>query len=791
VVRTPPPPRTDAEAAVLEGTVMRVTFENDDTGFRVLRVRPDGAQGATKTLIEPDGMVTIVGRFPAVTRGEHVRAVGKIERDPRHGAQLRADIVTSTLPTTPAGIERYLAGGVVKGIAKKTAQKIVQRFGTTTIHVLDHEPHRLREVQGLGARAEVLAKAWKEQRAVRELMVFLSALGVSPALAQRIHKRYRDDALSVVKGSPYRLALEIWGVGFKSADAIARAVGIAPDDPHRAGAGVLHVLQALAEEGHTTTPRAMVAERTARLLDAGNEGDARPEDVVDAATVARVESAIDMMMREGHVVDTHPTSGSAGREGIAHAPLAAHEAGLAAAILRLLAGDAKARATPTVLPGAQAAMTQFEKATGITLAPAQRAAIELVARAPFAVVTGGPGVGKTTVVRAILSLLEMARLKTVLAAPTGRAAKRMAEATRKEATTIHRLLEVDPRKQKFTRDADRPLEIAALVVDETSMVDVPLAHALLSAVPTGARVVLVGDVDQLPSIGAGAVLRDVIDSGVVPTVRLTEVFRQASASRIIEGAHAILRGDDPRPSGALGGGGPTHAAGELFLVERNDPEEAARTIGDIVETRIPRAFGMDARKDVQVLVPMVRGSVGTRALNADLQARLNPLPTGGLEVRRGQTLFRVGDRVMQTRNDYDRDVFNGDVGFVSAIPTATAEPEEPALGDKEKTTEPRLIVRLEEGREVIYGDEHLDELVLAYACTVHKSQGSEYPAVVIGLVNQHYVMLARKLLYTAVTRAKKLAVIVGSRWALREAVRDARGEDRRTTLAARLRAARS
>ena len=786
-MRTPPPPRADADATVLEGTVARVTFENDESGFRVLKVRPDGTHASTTALVEPDGLVTIVGRFPAVTRGEHVRAVGKVERDARHGAQLRADIVTSTLPTTPAGIERYLAGGVIKGIAKKTAEKIVRKFGAQTIHVLDHEPERLREVAGLGARAPALAKAWKEQRAVRELMVFLSGLGVSPALAQRIHRRYRDEALTIVKSSPYRLALEIWGVGFKSADAIARAVGIAPDDPHRAGAGVLHALQGLAEEGHTTTPRGLVSERTARLLDGGVEGEGRGDEPVDAATVRRVESAIDALMLAGHVVQTG--------EGIAHAPLAAHEAGLAAAILRLLEGDPVARETPRILLGVAAAIAQFESATKITLAPAQRAAIELVARAPFSVVTGGPGVGKTTVVRAILALLETARLRTVLAAPTGRAAKRMSEATGKEATTIHRLLEVDPRKQRFTRDRDRPLEIGALVVDETSMVDVPLAHALLSAVPTGARVVLVGDVDQLPSTGAGAVLRDVIDSGVVPTVRLTEVFRQASASRIVEGAHAILRGEEPRPSGALGvSDGTTRAGGELFIVERNDPEEAAKTIGDIVETRIPRAFGMDPRREVQVLVPMVRGSVGTRALNADLQSRLNPLSPGGLEVRRGQTVFRVGDRVMQTRNDYDRDVFNGDVGFVREIPTPTvAKASEPAdetpTGDEKPAPEPRLIVRLEEGRDVTYGDDDLDELILAYACTVHKSQGSEYPAVVIGLVNQHYVMLARKLLYTAVTRAKRLAVIVGSRWALRQAVQDARGEDRRTTLATRLRGA--
>jgi exodeoxyribonuclease V alpha subunit len=478
----------------------------------------------------------------------------------------------------------------------------------------------------------------------------------------------------------------------------------------------------------------------------------------------RVSGAIDALIASRLAVEEI--------EGIAHRPLAEHEAAIAGHVHRL----ANAERARRPLDGVAHAIERFEATTGVTLAPAQRDAIGLVARAPVAVITGGPGVGKTTLVRAVLSLFDAAKLTTVLAAPTGRAAKRMSEATGLEATTIHRLLEVDARSMTFVRDEGAPIDAGAVIVDETSMVDVPLAHALLRATPTGARVVLVGDVDQLPSIGPGAVLRDVIESGVVPTVRLTVVFRQAGASRIVAGAHAILRGEEPTPSGAMGGARaqPHSANGELFVVERGEPEEAASTIAEIVESRIPRAFSLDPRRDVQVLVPMVRGTVGTRALNADLQARLNPPRDGVSEARRGQTIFRVGDRVMQIRNDYDREVFNGDVGFVASV---RAHDEEG----------PRLMVRLEEGREVPYDDDDLDELVLAYACTVHKSQGSEYPAVVLGLVNQHFVMLARKLLYTAVTRAKKLVVIVGSRWALREAVRDARGEQRRTTLQRRLR----
>jgi exodeoxyribonuclease V alpha subunit len=749
------------EADVVEGTVVRVTFENDETGFRVVRVRPLKSKHVGALFREPrtrdsEELVTIVGKFPAVTPGENVRAVGKFERDARHGDQLKADVVTAVAPTTKAGIARYLSGGAFKGVGKQTAKKIVDRFGTDTIRVLDQEPHRLIEVTGLArARADALAKTWRDQRVVRELMVVLASLEIPAGLAHRIHKKYGERALEIVRTSPYRLAIEVWGVGFKSADAIARQVGIAVDDPHRAQAGVLHTLATLAEEGHTATPRELLVERAARILDPSAPTDTRnAQEPPDAKFVEGARRAIGVLIASGLAVEEP--------EGVAHAPLAAQEAGLAARLRALLEA-----ASQRPLTGIDRAIAEFERTKIIALAPAQRAAIELVARAPVAVVTGGPGVGKTTVVKAILSLFEGARLRTALAAPTGRAAKRMNEATNHAATTIHRLLEVDPRKGRFTRDEVTPLEIDALIVDESSMVDVPLAHALVRAIPSGARLVLVGDVDQLPSVGPGSVLRDAIQSGVIPTARLTEVFRQAGSSRIVQGAHAILRGEEPSPSPPNKMTG--SPAGELFIVERDNPEDAARTIVDIVEQRIPKAFGLDSKREVQVLVPMVRGAVGVRALNAELQARLNP---SGAEVRRGPNIFRIGDRVMQMRNDYDREIFNGDVGFITAV-----DPESGAL-----------TIRLEEGREVAAEDDELDELSLAYACTVHKSQGSEYPAVVIGIVNQHYVMLARKLFYTAITRARKLVVIVGSKWALREAIRDARGEERRTTLARRLRA---
>ena len=742
------------DAIVLEGTIERVTYGDEVTGFHVVRVRPDAPRArldlAGARLVSPDGLVTVVGKMPNVGPGERVRAVGVREVDPRHGAQLRASIVTSSPPTGAAGLRRYLASGAIKGIGGKTAERIVEHFGAATLEVLDHAPERLAEVPRLGgARARKIAAEWRNQRVVRELMLVLASLDIPQALAGRIRARYGDDAIEVVRRSPYRLALEVSGVGFKTADVIARKAGVALDDPQRVQAGVLHAIATFTDEGHTASPRALLADRAHTLLAEVREGQAAP-----VGLAAAVEAAIDALLAARLLVEAP--------EGLVHAPLDAEEAALAQRLVALLADRDRAP-----LDGVDEAIGAFEAAVSMRLAPAQRDALTLVADNPVAVVTGGPGVGKTTVVRAMLALLGRG-LRVALAAPTGRAAKRMSAATGSEATTIHRLLAIDPRTRRFRHDEATPLDLDAVIVDESSMVDVFLAHALVRALPRHARLVLVGDVDQLPSVGPGAFLRDVIASGVVATARLVDVFRQAASSKIVAGAHAILHGELPEPSEPSRAKAP---AGELFVIERGEPDEAARTIVEVVERRLPRAFGLDPRRDVQVLVPMVRGAVGTRALNLELQARLNP---DGLAFVRGGTSYRVGDRVMQTRNDYEREVFNGDVGEVASVRAEEAEG-------------PAVEVRLEDGRLVAYDDDELDELVLAYACTVHKSQGSEYPAVVIGLVNQHYMMLARKLLYTAVTRGRKLVVIVASRWALREAVRDARGEERRTTLARRLR----
>jgi exodeoxyribonuclease V alpha subunit len=724
-----------AEEITVEGEVERVTFESATSGFRVIKIRIEGRKDR----------LAVVGSFPPVPAGARVRVRGRLVVDKRHGEQLSAEAVTELTPTTQKGLVRYLASGAIKGIGPKTAERIVDTFGDETLRVLDEEPHRLAEVSGLGGRrAAQVAKAWAEQKGLREIMVFLQAHGATPALAARIHKRYGADAATVVARQPYRLAMEVWGIGFGTADRIAQGLGVAKDAPERVQAGLLQATTDESEAGHVHTPKGDLFLRAAALLDLPRGMDDVPDD--DAR--ALLERALTALVADGHLA----TDERDGATNVYAAPLWHAERRVAKRLAAL------ARGVPRPLDGAERAIARFEQRGGQALALEQRQAVLLAAKAQALVVTGGPGVGKTTVVRALLALFDHAGLVTRLAAPTGRAAKRMSEATGREAQTLHRLLEFEPARAVFKRDAKNPLDADVLVVDEASMVDLPMADALLQAVGAGTRLVLVGDVDQLPSVGPGAVLRDVIASGVVPTVRLVHVFRQSKQSLIVENAHRINAGDLPETSAADAPGA------DFFVVERKDPEQARATVVELVSRRIPQRFGLDPLRDVQVLVPMHRGEAGAAALNAALQEALNPLGKPA-----GRNL-RVGDKVMQLKNDYDKDVWNGDVGVV-----AGADEDGP------------VVVRFEDGRSVEYAPEDTEDLALAYACTIHKSQGSEYPAVVVVLLTSHFVMLSRNLLYTAVTRGKRLVVLVADGRALRVAVREDRRGERRSSLAQRLR----
>ena len=720
---------TSAREEILEGTVLRTTFENDETGFRVLKVEIEGRP-------EP---LPVIGVFPRATPGSRIRASGNYENDGRHGAQFRARTLTELSPATLVGLERYLGSGVIPGVGVRYASKIVAHFGDKTLQILDESPRRLTEVAGLGKRrAETIAQMWSEQRAMRETMVILQSFGLSFRLAQRVVKRYGNLAATVVSAQPYRLAIEVSGVGFKTADRIAQQSGIALDSPERAQAGLLQVLRDDLDAGHTYLAQGIALERGLALLELGS-GD-----------VLLLESAMHALLAAG-LIDRAP------RDTEVLVALA-HAAGAEERLAKHLARIVSQKVTP--IASIEPALQSFEKARGFSLAEEQRSAIAMAAKAPAAVITGGPGVGKTTIVRALLALFAQTKLRMALAAPTGRAAKRMTETTGYEATTLHRLLEFEPRSATFVRNAGNPLELDVLVVDESSMVDLLLAEALLGALKSGTRLFFVGDVDQLPSVGPGAVLRDIIDSRVMPCARLGTIFRQASASLIVTNAHRINQGQLPRL--AMPG-----ELADFFIIERTDPEHALATVLELVSNRIPNRFGYDCVRDVQVLTPMNRGAAGTIALNAALQTELNPRGRG---IERGGRTFRVGDKVMQLRNDYDRGVYNGDVGFVLGIP---------------REDEAGLTVRFDD-RDVDLDRRAIEDLSLAYACTVHKSQGSEYPAVVIPFLTSHYMMLSRNLLYTAVTRGKNLVVLVCDPRALSIALAEDRRDERRTRLAERL-----
>ncbi len=713
-------------AITLTGEVERITYESDATGFRVLKL------GSLEGPAGKRGSVTVVGMLPPVGSGTRVRITGDFRQDPKHGEQFRADTLVTLAPETLVGLERYLGSGLIPGVGPAFAKRIVSAFGMESLTMLDHEPDRLKLIPGMGERrVEEVKKAWASQRAVSNVMLLLQTHGASPALAVRIHKHYGDSAARIVQESPYRLAMEVRGIGFKTADRIAKSLGIAGDHPERVQAGVLHELNGLADQGHVLFDRDGLSDRAAAMLE------------ID---VGHIGPALDKLWASGLVVIED--------KGVYLTRLHRAETALAEGLVRLLSRPGR------VLAGIESTIERFEQHAKVTLAPAQRAAVKGAAENKLIVVTGGPGVGKTTIVRAILDVMKRAHLNVRLAAPTGRAAKRLSEATSHEASTLHRLLEYDPRAGGFQLGEQEPLEADVVIVDEASMIDVPLGASLLSALPDAARLIIVGDADQLPSVGPGAMLRDIIDSGVVTVVRLNEIFRQAGESRIVQNAHRILTGEMPESAD------PESPSADFFVVSRREAEEAAETVRELVTVRIPRRFGFDPRRDIQVLTPMHRGPAGTVALNQLLQAALNP--HGASIEHHGQTL-RVGDKVLQLKNDYEREVYNGDLGVIQHV-----------------SVEGRQLTVRFDGKDVEYQDADLDMLTLAYATSIHKSQGSEYPAVVIPLLTAHFVMLSRNLVYTAVTRGKKLCVLVADPRALKLALGEVRREERVTRLKDRL-----
>jgi exodeoxyribonuclease V alpha subunit len=720
-------------SSTLEGVFERIVYANEETSWTVVRVAVPGRR-------EP---VTAVGNLLGVQPGENARLHGVWVADRRYGEQFRVQSYVTVTPSTLVGIERYLGSGMVRGIGRVMAQRLVRHFGLDTLDIIDRTPERLTEVEGIGpVRSEHIRAAWIEQREIKDVMVFLQSHGVSTTYAIKIYKAYGNRAIAVVTENPYRLAVDIFGIGFLTADRIAASLGIERSSPRRAEAGILHMLGERSDEGHVYCPRRQLIEETGAMLE------------VDAATV---EAALTTLAAEGRVVLERPATDALADAPVYLASLYRAEAGLAGCVAALLSSPA----CPIALE-IDRAIAWLERRQGIELSPQQAAAVQAGLWSKMLVITGGPGTGKTTVLNAITQILARKGLKILLAAPTGRAAKRVSEATGREAKTIHRLLEFSPAAMAFARDQQNPLDADLLIVDEVSMVDTVLAYHLLKAVPPQCRLILVGDVDQLPSVGPGSVLRDLIRSEVLPVVSLTEIFRQAAESLIVVNAHRVNRGDMPT-------GVTEQQPADFYLVERDDPEEALATLKALVADRIPARFGFDPVDDIQVLTPMNRGILGTANLNAELEALLNP---GDVGIARGSRAFRVNDKVMQIRNNYNLEVFNGDIGRVAAI----------------DETDRVMHVRYE-GREVRYDYADLDELVLAYACSIHKAQGSEYPAVVIPLHTQHYVLLQRNLLYTALTRAKQLVVVVGMRKALAIAVKNNRIEARFAGLARRLAAA--
>ena len=736
----------DEASETVEGTIKSVVFHNDENGYTVLHVElPSGF--ALRQLNE----ITVVGKAQAVWEGEEISAAGSWVTDKVHGRQFKAETITCVAPRSLVGIERYLASGLIKGVGKVLAKRIVETFGEDTLNVLSHQSARLVEVPKLGkAKIEQIRASWHANETLRENMIFGQTYGISIAKMTKIVRKYGPDAIAIVKADPYKLCRDIWGIGFATADRIALSVGIPKDSPLRARASISYTLETEAEDsGHCWTFENDLLLHANELTEIPTEilGEALEKEIAEGRVIAESDSAAkdaDATWAERHDA-TSPRRIYLRSLWWAERETATH-------VRRIR--DSLPGFTPV---DAVKAVEWWEKKAGFTLAAQQTNALEKCLHNKFSIITGGPGVGKTTIIRALVDIYGAKKLKVVLAAPTGRAAKRMSESVGAAAQTIHRLLKWNPVTNKFTFNKESPLEGDVFIFDETSMIDIKLANDLLSAIPSTAAVVLVGDTDQLPSVGAGNVLGDLIKSGNIAFTRLDQIFRQDAGGLIVTNAHHVNAGEPLEIRS-----GDT----DFYFVRCEDPEQCLRRAIEFMTTRIPRKFGLDPLEDVQVLTPMRRNLLGTESLNFELQKALNP---SGAGLIRGGTTFRVGDRVMQLRNNYDKDVYNGDVGFIKAV----------------DPTDRSLIVTFD-GRPVKYDAGDLDELVLAYATTIHKSQGSEYPAVIVLIHTQHYVMLQRNLLYTAITRGKKLVLLIGVPYAVNRAIDTNVVRERRTTLAERL-----
>lgn len=729
-------PGTVQKLQYLEGTLERLTFQNEENGYTVARLIPRGKSQE----------VTVVGTLTGVNVGELLHLEGLWTSHPQYGRQFEVRSFSVHYPATIEGLRKYLGSGLVRGVGPVTAARIVDHFGLQILDVIEVSPHRLREVPGIGeVRAQTIARAWEEQKQIKEIMMFLQGHGVSTSLAVRIYKQYGQESINVVRSNPYQLARDVFGIGFRTADKIARQMGISPSAPERLQAGLLYALSALSDEGHCFATRDQLLSEGFQLLE---------------VSIPACEEQLDNLICQAALIAEEAEDKVPGNQAIYLPPFLMGERGVTSRLRRIqMAGRDRLRDFQTV--DWQRAFDWLDTQITIKLTDQQKGAVRMALTSKVSVLTGGPGTGKSTIADSIIRLLKARSHSVLLAAPTGRAAKRLSEATGLEAKTIHRLLEFKPGADgPFLRDQKNPLDADLVIIDETSMVDLLLMNHLLGAIDQGTHLLLVGDVDQLPSVGAGNVLRDVIASQVVPVTRLETIFRQAENSFIIVNAHRINQGEMPIFA---------RNARDFFLFAEKDPQKASDWVINLVCKRIPEKFGFDPVSDIQVLSPMHRGAVGVSDLNLRLQEALNPPGAGKAEFRHGHRVFREGDRVMQIRNDYDRQVFNGDMGRIQQIDLDDAV----ALIDFD-------------GRIIQAEFSQLDEVVHAYAVSIHKAQGSEFPVVVIPLHPQHYMMLQRNLLYTGVTRARKLVVLVGSKQAIAMAVRNDRIAARNTKLAGRL-----